>query len=489
MYRTVAQLDAVMKFLADFFPQLCTRVELPNRSIQGRPIYALRMHAGSNSNRRGVLIVGGMHAREMMNPDAIVDLQLDLVTSYLNETHIKIGGRVWEALDIKVMLEMLDIWMLPCANPDGREYVMNVDTLWRKNRRDNPGTPFDGVDNNRNCDIVWGVTTSATSCSPSQDSYVGSGPLSEPETCNIKHLCDTNRIDVFLDVHSFTELVLFPWGHARTQTTDPTKRFTNLATGTCAPLNPSSHQEYMLPRDQLRFQSVARQIVADIRAVRGRNYTAEPIFQVYPGGATGTASDYVYSRHIANPALHKTYGFAFETGPMDGDLANSFHPANPDPIKRDTKAGIISLMQQSICAIEFIGEALLGTPVQALRNVRDQRLATTGAGRQLIALFKRVQIPLLGVILADESLTKDALNLFERAHKLVENDESIVNERDVKRGLALVDTLVDRATSASVRRDLGTVRKRIETTVGKSVHTILENLRKPQRRKVRKRPK
>jgi hypothetical protein len=470
---------------------LCTRVQLPNRSIQGRPIFALRMRAGSNLNRRRVLIVGGMHARELMNPDAIVDLQLDLVTAFLNESGIKIGERRWEALDIKVMLEALDIWMLPCANPDGREYVMKVDDMWRKNLRDNPGQPpkCDGVDNNRNCDIMWGVTTGGTSCDPCLEFYLGSGPFSEPESLNIKHLCDKHKIDVFLDVHSFSELVLFPWGHAPTQTTDPTKRFTNLATGTCAPLNPPSHQEYMLPRDQLRFQSVSRQIVADIAAVRGRNYNPKPIFQVYPGGATGSASDYVYSRHIANPALHKTYGFAFETGPFVLNNANSFHPANPEPIKRDTKAGIISLMQQSICAIEFIGETLLATPVQTLRNVRDQRLATTKAGRQLITLFERVQIPLLGVILADESLTREAMSLFGRAQKLVGNEKLLVNARDVKRGLALVDSLAARATSVSVRRDLGTVRKLLEKAGGKSVSTVLENVLRPRRRPARKRRK
>lgn len=486
MYRTVAQLDSVMKFLADFFPQLCTRVQLPNRSVLGRPIFALRMRGGSNSNRRSVLIVGGMHARELMNPDAIVDLQLDLVRCYLNETGLSIGNRRWEAVDIKIMIEALDIWMLPCANPDGREYVMKVDDMWRKNLRDNPGTPDDGVDNNRNCEIMWGVTTGGTTCNPKDQFYLGSGPFSEPESLNIKDLCDQHRIDVFLDVHSFTELVLFPWGHARTQTTDPSQRFTNLATGTCAPLNPPSHQEYMLPRDQLRFQRVARQIVADIGAVRGRTYTAKPIFQVYPGGATGSASDYVYSRHIANPALHKTYGFAFETGPFAGDTPNSFHPANPEPIKRDAKAGMISLMQQSICAIEFIGETLLGTPVQTLRNVRDQRLATTAAGRQLIALFERVQIPLLSVVLADESLTREAMSLFERAQKLVGNDKSIVSARDVKQGLAFVDTLAARATSARVRRDLITVRKRFEKAGGKSVRTVLKDLLGSPQRPVRK---
>ncbi len=478
MYRTVAQLDSVMNILSSFFPDLCTRVELPNRSREGRRIFALRIHAGSATGRRGVLIIGGMHARELMNPDAIVELQLDLVTAYLNETGITIGGRRWSETDIKVMLEALDIWLLPCANPDGREFVLNVDDLWRQNRRDNPGTPCDGVDLNRNCDFVWGVTTSATSCNPCVNTFVGPDRFSEPESRNIRDLLNSYRIDVFCDVHSYTELVLYPWGHARTQTTDPSQRFTSLATGTCAPLSPSTHQEYMLPRDQLRFQRVSRQIVADIRAVRGRVYTAQTIRDLY--ATTGTSTDYVYSRHIANPAVRKTYGFAFETGPFDTDDRTSFHPPDPTLIKRDAKAGMISLMQQSICAIEFIGSTLLGSSreMKSLRKVRDQQLVTTDAGRELIALFDRVQIPLLGLVLADKSLTAEAMSLLELAGKLLESDKATVSARDVKRGLALVDSLAQRTTSANIRRDLDAVRKQLQKASDKNVGKVLNDLLK-----------
>src|SRR5207247_3563864 len=98
--------------------------------------------------------------------------------------------------------------------------------------------------------------------------------LWHPETKNVVYLCDPSQVDVFLDVHSYSEFVLYPWGHSPTQTTDPSQRFTNLATGTCLPLNPAGHQEYMPQRDQLRFQTVARRIVADIRAVRRRDDNA-----------------------------------------------------------------------------------------------------------------------------------------------------------------------------------------------------------------------
>jgi hypothetical protein len=379
------------------------------------------------------------------------------------------------------MLETLDIWMLPCANPDGREYVLNVDDMWRKNRRDNPGTACFGVDLNRNFDFVWGVTTSATSCNPCFDTFVGANPFSEPETLNIKYLCDTYRIDVFADIHSYSELILYPWGHAPTQTTDPSQRFTSLATGTCASLSPPGHQEYMTPRDRLRFQTVSQRIVNAIKAVRNRTYTPQPILALY--ATTGTSSDYAYSRHIANPALRKTYGFAFETGPFVGNSADSFHPADPTLIKRDAKAGMLALIQQSICAIEFIGAMALtrAADMQAFRAVRDELLATTTAGRGWIALFERIQIPLLGAVLSDKALTREAMRLLERAGELVEDEDAVVTDRDVKQGLTLVDALARRQTLTGLRGDLATVRAQLAKARGERVRRIVEDLMGPRR--------
>src|SRR5215472_15483675 len=117
MYRTIAQLDAAIDSLVETRPDLCTGVPLGN-SVEGRPVRALRLRAGGGADRRGILIVGGMHARELMNPDAIIELAFDLAQAYTSETGLTYGGAEWSALDIRIMMETLDIWMLPCANPD-----------------------------------------------------------------------------------------------------------------------------------------------------------------------------------------------------------------------------------------------------------------------------------------------------------------------------------------------------------------------------------
>jgi murein tripeptide amidase MpaA len=474
-----------MSMLARILPWLCTRAELANPSIEGRTMHALRLARGGGTGRRGVLIVGGLHARELMNPDAIVELVRDLILAYIRGTGITYGGRSWSAFDIKVMIETLDIWMIPCVNPDGRQLVMDGDSLWRNNVRDNPGTSCEGVDVNRNFDIAWGITTSATSCDPCSPSqtYCGSAAFSEPEARNIWDFCDSHPINVFVDVHSFKELVLYPWGHAVTQTISPLQNFKTLTSGTCRPLDPPTYREYMRPSDLLRFQTVSQRIVDSIRAVRGRNYTPQPIHSVYPTGASGTSSDWLYSRHIRDPSLHKTYAFAFETGPDTGpgNAAEDFHPSDPNKlalIKQDTKAAMLTLIEQSVCAIDFIGTTMAEqTPtVDSIRALRDDRLASTDAGRDWIALLERVQAPLLSEIMNDESLTKEALSLFERAAGLVNKGRAKLNTRDVERAQAFLQSVAERVPTANLKRDISLIADRLARSTGQTVPQIVAAL-------------
>jgi hypothetical protein len=353
---------------------------------------------------------------------------------------------------------------------------MNVDSLWRKNRRDNPGTECDGVDLNRNFDVLWGVTQGQTSCAQCSEIYVGPQAFSEPETRNIRNILDTRRVDCFVDVHSYSELVLWPWGHAPSQTVDPAKRFTTLPSGTCMPIGVAGYQEYIPPRDLQRFQTVGSRIVATIASVRGRLYTNEPAVSLYP--TTGTQSDYAYSRHIADPKLRKTYGFTFETGPWAGNVADSFHPADPTLIKRDAKAGMIALMQQCICAIELIGARFFATDdeVAELRRVRDELLATTEAGRAWIALFERTQLPLLTTVMADPELAAGAAALLKRAAELTKRSRARLRDDDVDAAVRLLRGLGDADAARDVRSELEAVTRRLEAVRGFTIARVLESL-------------
>lgn len=487
MYRTPAQINNLMRILASWYPQYFNRVELPERSVEGQPIYALRLRFGNEGERRGVLMVGGTHARELMNPDALLELAVDLLVSHATNSDLVYGGRTWTASEVEVMVETLELWFLPCVNPDGRDHVLTVDDMWRKNRRNNPGSVCDGVDLNRNADLLWGVTEGRISCSPCSDVYCGPSAFSEPESRNVKFLLDTKRVDCFVDVHSYSELILYPWGHAPTQSTDPAQRFTTLPSGTCSPIADPTYAEYMPPRDVERFETVADRIVADIAAVQGRAYTPQTGIALY--ATTGTHGDYPYSRHIANPSLRKTYSFTFETGPWQGNSADSFHPDDPEPVKLDAKAGLVSLIQQCVCAIERIGNRFFdgNNEVAALRRVRDDLLATTDAGQEWIGLFERVQTPLLSVVLADKRLTKQAVQLVRRAASLVADDGGRMSSADVKKALATLEQLAERADDRQLAGDLKVVSKRLEKIAKEPTRGMIESLMKdpPRKRKQR----
>jgi hypothetical protein len=487
MYRTVPQIDWMIDLLSATRPDIFTKFTLNEPSIEGRAVNGIRLHAGPSTSRNAVLILGGTHARELMNPDAIIDLAVDLFLSYDNGTDLKYGNRTWPIGDVRIFMEALDIWLVPCTNPDGRQHVLTTDDMWRKNRRVNPAAArpiCHGVDLNRNADFMWGVTMGNTSCNECTIVYCGPTAFSEPETRNIRHLLETQDFVTFLDVHSYSELVLYPWGHAPTQSTDQTKRFMGLQTGTCTASVPGGYAEYMPARDVQRFTTVSRKIVQDIKAVRNRQYTAKAIQGLYP--CTGTLSDFAYSRHIKTPGNAKTYGFSYETGPIIYDSTlpggvdepKSFHPDDPKPIYKEIKAGIVSLLQQSVCAIQLIGSSLFssGKPLAAFRRFRDEVLSTRPPGREWIALYERTQFGLLSVVMRKPRLFAEASALLKASSEWIKDENSKIPDVDIERALGLVNRLMAVTKDKDLRRDLAAVAVQVKAARGRTVRAAFEAL-------------
>ena len=191
MYLTVPQIDWMIDLLSATRPDFFTKVTLNEPSIEGRSVNGIRLHAGPSTSRSAVLILGGTHARELMNPDSILDLAVELFLSYENGTDLKYGNRTWPADEVRIFMEDLDTGLRRATNPDGRQFVLTTDHLWRKNRWVNPNAArpiCHGVDLNRNADFMWGVTMGQTSCDACTIVYCGPAAFSEPETRNIRHL-------------------------------------------------------------------------------------------------------------------------------------------------------------------------------------------------------------------------------------------------------------------------------------------------------------
>lgn len=131
--------------------------------------------------------------------------------------------------DVTWLLDYTEIHLLLQANPDGRKQA-ETGLSWRKNTNQNycgATSTYRGADLNRNFEFYWGCC-GGSSGSQCAETYRGPSAASEPETQAIQNyvrsifpdqrgpaLTDpapANATGVFLDVHSYSQLVLWAWG-------------------------------------------------------------------------------------------------------------------------------------------------------------------------------------------------------------------------------------------------------------------------------------
>ena len=110
-------------------------IPLPNLTWEGTQCNAIKIANGNDHGRPGVFFLGGIHAREWGSSDILINFIEQLEQAYLNGTGITLGPKTFTASKIKSIVDDLDIYVFPQANPDGRNYSMNTEALWRKNRR------------------------------------------------------------------------------------------------------------------------------------------------------------------------------------------------------------------------------------------------------------------------------------------------------------------------------------------------------------------
>jgi carboxypeptidase T len=301
-------------------------ITLPNKTWENRTCHALKIASGGGANRPGVYLLGGIHAREWGSCDALIALVEVIQAAYRGNTGITLGGKTFTAANIQSIVNTLDLFVFPQANPDGRNHSMTTDAMWRKNRRPAPAGQTDpacvGVDLNRNYDFLWNYPKYYSPRAPIANStnacdyqvYVGPSAFSEPETLNVKWLLDNNpNIRFFVDLHSYAELVMYSWGDAVNQSTKATMNFRNPTyDGKRGLKGRSAYREFLPSTDQTTSVNLATRMRDAIHAVRGKTYTVEQDFGLYP--TAGTSDDYASSRHLVDSAKGKIYAFTVEWG-------------------------------------------------------------------------------------------------------------------------------------------------------------------------------
>jgi hypothetical protein len=298
-FRDLAAIETRLDELAALHPERATVLEL-GTSIEGRPIRAIRIAPEAGADLPHVVINSAQHAREWATPMTA----MWLVEALLDASDPAVAA-VAEAA----------IWtVLPVVNPDGYEFSWTDQRLWRKNRRDNGDGTF-GVDLNRNW--AWGWGGPGSSGQTSSQTYRGTGPFSEPETTALAtYLESLPEVAAHLDVHSYGQWILHPWG----DTADPPPAIDG-------------------------FTVIGDSMADAIAAVDGRTYLPGQIHTLlYP--ASGGSCDWAYGEVGAfslTVEVRDTGGYGFVMPPEE-----------IVPNAEENLAGIVALAERALAPAAFL---------------------------------------------------------------------------------------------------------------------------------------
>ena len=251
-YHSAASLEQELRQLADARPDIAELREI-GRSVEGRAIHVLRIGERNGGQTPKILFMGCHHAREWIAVEVPFLLAKELVE---RADDPQVAG--W--------LSRAEIWVAPMVNPDGHEHSRVEQRLWRKNRRPNRDGSI-GVDPNRNYGYMWGTLNVPTSSHvPSDETYVGPRAFSEPETQAVRDLVACERFAGVITYHSYSQLILYPWGYTDRPVPDE--------------------------RDLEMMVDLATEMQSLIRGVHGVVYTPQQSSELYP--TAGDTTDWTY---------------------------------------------------------------------------------------------------------------------------------------------------------------------------------------------------
>lgn len=224
-YCTLEKTLKKMELFAGAYPELARLEDIGDswQKTQGQGGHDIFVLVLTNKNTPGdkpkTLITSALHPREYATAELTIRF-----AEYLLENYGKNADVTW-------LLDYQEIHFIIQANPDGRK-AAEGGVLWRKNGNSTHcggSSRFYGADLNRNFAFAWGKLGGDKPCT---ETYRGSAAGSEPETKAIqdylRKLFPDKRADdfsspapkdtqgVYLDIHSFGELILWPWGVSQT---------------------------------------------------------------------------------------------------------------------------------------------------------------------------------------------------------------------------------------------------------------------------------
>ncbi len=197
-YTDPVELEAFVDQMVATYPDLIQKITLtpPGEMWEGHHQYLLKITKNvAQANDRVTFIFDAQHhAREVMTPEIARDMIEYLLTRYETDTSVQ----EW--------VDNVNIYIVPCENPDGSMFVFTNDSYWRRNRH-----PACAVDPNRNYPFLWnGCNGSSGSCT--SDTNRGSAPASEPETQGMLDANEMARALFALTYHTYGEYIMYSYG-------------------------------------------------------------------------------------------------------------------------------------------------------------------------------------------------------------------------------------------------------------------------------------
>jgi murein tripeptide amidase MpaA len=254
-------------------PSMATVITV-GRSYGNRDIRGVKLTAGNTRKPYVIWIQAGIHAREWIAPATC----LWMMTHSLDQF----------ASDWAPIYQQAEVIWIPNLNPDGYIYTRTTDRMWRKTRRPNTGSTCVGTDPNRNYPVGYG-RNDGSSPQPCSETYRGPAFYSEPEirttTSTLTNIANSQTVVGFMDLHSYSQLWLAPWGYITANTQDAAAQ-----------------------------NSLGQAATAALRSWYGTSYTYGPIAQVLYT-ASGGSVDWAYGElgivHSYTPELRDTGSYGF----------------------------------------------------------------------------------------------------------------------------------------------------------------------------------
>jgi carboxypeptidase T len=220
-YTTVEETFSEVTSLVEQYPDQTEWVDIGDswqkeKLGAGYDIKVLKLGNINSPDAPILFMQSGMHAREY----APVGLTLAFAKELLENQDAN--------PDYKWILGQQQIHILFHSNPDGRK-IAETGLLQRKNHNESYcAASYVGVDLNRNFSYGWGEVAGGSSGEACSEVYRGPSAGSEPETQAVEKYvrgifpdlrgdgvndkAPDDRSGLYLDIHSYSELVLWPWG-------------------------------------------------------------------------------------------------------------------------------------------------------------------------------------------------------------------------------------------------------------------------------------